>query len=148
MAVTLAGAAALFGSIALFEGVAALLEYIEGDPEVDVQMALQQLAARNQRRAFSLAATEQAGKEDVERQFAAFNRIPSRVLSEASLSQGGAPPTAQNTELLDFISARLGVPPSELTRVSSPSRVGDTSQIHRRLGTSLPSPPPPPAQGP
>lgn len=141
MAITLAGAAGLFGSIALFEGVAALLEHIEGDPEADVQIALQQLAARNQRRAFSLAAAEQAGREDVEQQFAKFNEIPSRVLSEASLSRQGTPFTSRDSGLLDFVSARLGIPSSELSRVSSPARTGDMSQVHRRLGASLSSRP-------
>lgn len=142
MAITLVGAAALFGSIALFEGVAALLEHIEGDPETDVALALQQLASSNQRRAFSIAATEQAGAEDVEQKFAAFNQIPSRVLSEAAVLQQGTPFTTPDSELLDFVSSRLRVPSGELARISSPSRMGDMSQVHRRLGNSLPSSPP------
>ncbi|KKN68086.1 hypothetical protein LCGC14_0455400 [marine sediment metagenome] len=146
MAITLVGAAGLLGSIALIEGLAALLEHIEGDPEADVQVALRQLAARNQRRAFSLAAVEQAGKEDVEQQFARFNEIPSRVLSEVSLSRQGDPRTNPDTGLLDFVSARLGVPSRELSRVSAPARMGDMSQVHRRLESSLSTPPPTPGQ--
>lgn len=144
MAISLVSAAALFGSIALFEGIAALLEHIEGDPEADVAAALQQLATRNQRRAFSIAATEQAGVEDVEQKFAAFNQIPSRVLSEAALLRQGTPFETSNTELLDYVSSRLRVPSTEMARISSPSRMGDMSQVHRRLGRSL-SPPPPPS---
>lgn len=148
MAITLVGAGILLGSIALFEGIAALLEHIEGDPEADVSLALQQLAASNQRRAFSLAATEQAGAEDVDRKFAAFNQIPSRVLSEASLLNQGRPFDTANSELLDFVSSRLRVPSRELTRISSPSRMGDMSQVHRQLGSSLASPPPTQGQTP
>ncbi len=146
MGITLVGAATLFGSIALFEGVAALLEHIEGDPETSVAIALQQLAARNQRRAFSLAATEQAGAEDVERRFAQFNEIPSRALSQASLSRQQFAGTPADAGLLDFVSSRLGVPSSELSRVSSPSRMGDMSQVHRKMESSLSVPPPQPQQ--
>ncbi len=136
---------AILGSIALFEGIAALLEHLEGDPEADVALALQQLASKNQRRAFSIAATEQAGIEDVDQKFAAFNQIPSRILSEAALSRQGAPLTEPSSELLDFVSSRLRVPSKELARVSAPSRMGDMSQVFRRLEDSLSTPPP--AQG-
>lgn len=141
MAITLVGAATIFGSIALFEGVAALLEHIEGDPEADVAAALQQLAAKNQRRAFAQAAAETAGAEHLEQKFAKFNRIPSRFLTQAALSRmpgpelGGPPP---DTGLLDMVSTRLGVDPQALGRASAPSRMGDASTIYRQMGKSPP----------
>ncbi len=148
MAITLAAAAGLFGGLVLFEGLAALLEHIEGDPEADVALALQQLASQNQRRAFSIAATEQAGREDVNQKFASANQIPSRVLSQEALLQQGDPFTTPDSELLDFVSSRLRVSPSDLSRMSSPTRAGDLSQLHRQLGQSLPSVPLAPNQQP
>lgn len=145
MAITLAGAVTLFGSIALFEGLAALLERIEGDPEADVASALQQLARSNQRRAFSLAAAEQAGAENIEQNFAGFNKIPSRVLSEAALQRQG-PTTAGDTELLDYVSSQLRLGPGQLSRMSAPARSGDMSQVFRRIGRSLPISAPNPQQ--
>lgn len=144
MAITLAGTAVVLGSIVLMEGIAKLLETIEGDPEADVTLALQQLASRNQRRALSITATEQAGIEEVNSRFSQFNEIPSRVLSEAALTRRGPSPQALDTGLLDFVSAQLGRPSSELARVSSPSRVGDMSQVHRTIGQSLSLPAPQP----
>jgi hypothetical protein len=138
MAITLAGAGLLFGSIALFEGVAAILEHIEGDPEADVQVALQRLAATNQRRAFAQAATEQAGAEHLQEKFAKFNQIPSRMLTQAAISRMPSPPLGQapETGLLDMVSERLGVSPRVLNQVSSPSRMGDMGTIARQMGTS------------
>lgn len=138
MAITLVGAAALFGSIALFEGVAAILEHIEGDPEADVQVALQRLAATNQRRAFAQAAGEQAGVEHLQEKFAKFNQIPSRMLTQAALSRMPGPPMGQapETGLLDMVSQRLGVSPRVLNQVSAPSRMGDMGTIARQMGTS------------
>lgn len=136
--------AAIGGSIVLFEGLAALLEHIEGNPEADVALALQQLAARNQRRAFATMATEQAGIEHLQERFARFNRIPSRLLTGAALSQMPQPPLREggNTAILDMVSQQLGVPARSLEQVSSPSRMGDMSSIARRMGTSFPTPQP------
>jgi len=138
MAITLVGAATLFGSIALFEGLAAILEHIEGDPEADVHVALQRLAATNQRRAFAQAATEQAGAEHLQEKFAKFNQIPSRMLTQAALSRMPSPPMGQapETGILDMVSQQLGVSPRVLSQVSSPSRMGDISTVIRQMGTS------------
>lgn len=132
--------AGIMGSIALFEGVAALLEHIEGDPEADVTAALQQLAAKNQRRAFATAATEQAGIENLDERFARFNQISSRFLTQAALSRMPQPPLREegNTAVLDMVSQRLGVTPRTLDQVSSPSRLGDMSTIYRQMGTPRP----------
>jgi hypothetical protein len=131
------------GSIVLFEGLAAVLEQVMGDPEADVAAALQALAAKNQRRAFAEAATEQAGVENLQERFAKFNRIPSRLLSQVALSRMPQPPLGgptQNTALLDMVSQRLGIPSRVLDQVSSPSRMGDTSSITREMGTSPTAP--------
>ncbi len=139
MAVTLAAIGGIMGSIALFEGLAALLEHLEGNPEADVALALQQLAAKNQRRAFATMATEQAGVEDLQERFAKFNEIPSRLLTQAALSRMPSPPAGGgNTAILDMVSQRLGVSPRVLDQVSSPSRMGDMSSIARQMGTSPP----------
>lgn len=130
--------AGIMGTIALFEGLAALLEHIEGDPETDVAMALQQLAAKNQRRAFATMATEQRGAEYLQERFAKFNRIPSRLLTQAALSRMPQPEAGgeRNTAVLDMISQRMGISPRVLDQVSSPSRMGDMSSIARQMGTS------------
>ena len=128
--------AGTIGAIALFEGIAALLEHLEGDPEADVQVALQQLAAKNQRRAFALEAGEQLGTEEIERKFARFNEIPSRVLTEAAMSRMPQPPVGGDTAVLDMVSARLGVSPQQLGQASHPSRMGDMSNIARQIGKS------------
>lgn len=139
MAITLAGTAAVFGSIALFEGIAALLEHIEGDPEADVALALQQLAQKNQRRALSQVAGEQAGEEHLQAKFAKFNKIPSRLLTQAALSRMPGPELSggdRDTSVLDMVSQRLGVHPEALGRLSSPSRLGDMGSITRQMGKS------------
>jgi hypothetical protein len=128
--------AGTLGMIALFEGVAALLEHIEGDPEADVQTALQQLAAKNQRRAMSIIATEQRGKEQVEANFARFNEVPRRALSQAAMLQSGGPAMGRDTGLIDMVAARLGMTPERLGQVSHPSRLGDMSSVIRRMGQS------------
>ncbi len=129
--------AGTLGIIALFEGLAALLEHIEGDPEADVAAALQQLASKNQRRAFALSATEQAGEEEVERKFALFNKIPQRFLTQAALNNAPGPLAGdQNTSLLDMVSSRLGMSSQRLGQVSHPSRMGDMSSIARQIGKS------------
>lgn len=153
MAITLLGAGVMLGSIALFEGLAALLEHIEGDPEADVTTALRQLAASNQRRAFSVTAGEQAGVEHLQQKFARFNRIPTRLLTQAALDREGPEVggPVQNTDLLNMIHQRLGIPQGTLGRVSSPSRMGDTSSIFRQLGKPVPpgpAPLPPPGERP
>lgn len=133
----LGGIALTIGSIALFEGIAALLEHMEGDPEADVQTALQQLAAKNQRRAFAQEAGEQLGQENIERKFARFNEIPSRVLTEAAMSRTPGPSIGErDTGVLDMVAARLGVSPQQLGQVSHPSRLGDMSSVMHRVGKS------------
>jgi hypothetical protein len=130
--------AGILGSIALFEGLAATLEHIEGDPEADVQAALQALAAKNQRRAFAQAAGEVAGQEHLQERFAKFNRIPTRLLTQAALSRMPQPALTEqrDTGLMDMVSQRLGLSGRVLDQVSSPSRMGDMSTIHRQMGTS------------
>lgn len=133
----LGGIALTLGSIALFEGIAALLEKMEGDPEGDVKSALEALAAKNQRRAFALEGGEQLGQENIERKFARFNEIPSRVLTEAAMSRTPGPELGErDTGLLDMVAARLGVSPQQLQQSSHPSRMGDMSSIMHRMGRS------------
>ncbi len=134
--------AALLGTFALFEGVAAIMGEVTGDPEADVQAALQRLQAKTQRRHATELAAEQASREDIDEQFAQFNQIPQRALSEASLLQQSSNPTPEDTGLMDYVTSRLGLPGHEFERLSSPSRMGDMSSIHRKLGNSLPSAPP------
>lgn len=139
MAIGLATIALTLGSIALFEGVAALLEQITGDPEADVQAALENLAANNQRRALSQIAVEQAGADDLNEKFGRFERIPQRMLTSAALGRmpgSRADGGGQNSELINMVSQRLGLDPGVLNRASSPSRMGDTSHITRRMGRS------------
>ncbi len=124
------------GMIALFEGVAALLEHIEGDPEADVQMALQQLASKNQRRAMSILATEQRGKEQVEEQFARFSEVPKRALSQTAMLQSGGPAMGRDAGLINMVSSRLGITPEQMGQVSHPSRLGDMSSVIRQMGKS------------
>jgi len=128
--------ASTIGIIALFEGLAAVLEHIEGDPEADVQMALQHLASKNQRRAMSSLATEQRGREHVEEKFSRFHEIPQRALSQSAMLQSGGPSMARDTGLIDMVSSRLGITPEQMGQVSHPSRMGDMSSIIRRVGKS------------
>lgn len=128
--------AGTIGAIALFEGIAALLEHMEGDPEADVQVALQQLAAKTQRRAFALEAGEVLGAEEIERKFARFNQIPSMVLTEAAMARTPQPPIGGDTAVLDMVAARLGVSPRSLGQASHPSRMGDMSSIAYQMGKS------------
>lgn len=116
-----------------------LLEHIEGDPEADVALALQQLAAKNQRRAFTSVAVEQMGAEQIEENFARFNRIPSRMLTAASLRGMPQPYRTRGTGVVDMVSQRLGISPQMLNEASHPSRMGDTSQIYTDMKESLPT---------
>ncbi len=129
--------AGILGSIILFEGAAALLEEIVGDPEADVASALQRLSEHNQRQALGSLADEQLGIEEVERQFSQFNRIPGRILTTAALQNAPQPFQTQDTGVLDMVSQRLGVSPQMLGQASHPSRLGDMSQVYRDMGTSL-----------
>lgn len=141
----------ILGAIAAFEGIAAVLEHVMGDPEADVTTALQQLAAKNQRRAFGEMATEQAGTEYLDERFSKLNQIPSRLLTQAAMSRTGPPVVGggTNTEVLDMISQRLGISPEDLIRASSPSRMGDTSSLIRQMGdVPVSAPVPPPTQAP
>ncbi len=130
------------GYFALFEGAAAIMKEIVGDPEQDVTAALQRLQAKTARRHVTDLAAEQATSEDIDEQFAQFNQIPQRALSEAAILQNSPNPNPQDTGLLDYVSQRLRVPPREFERISSPSRLGDMSSLHRTMGKSLPSAPP------
>lgn len=128
----------ILGSIVVLEGIMAVLERTTGDPEADVALALQQLAARNQRRAFALEAGEALGAEEVERKFARFNTIPQRTLTQSAVL-GGSPLStragmSQDTSLLDMVSSRLGTSPDVLRSASAPRRVGDLSGALRAVG--------------
>lgn len=142
MAIGLASIAGMMGAVVAMEGIMAIIEHIEGDPEADVQAALQALAAKNQRRAFALEATEQLGREDLQERFAQFNVIPQQALSQAAIVgsaplsvQAGLPP---DTGLLDFVTARLRVTPDQLRAVSAPNRMGDMSGALRAAGRTPP----------
>lgn len=128
----------IMGAIIAIEGLMAVLEAVEGDPEADVKQALEDLVSRNQRRAFSLEAGAVAGEAEVERKFSRFNEIPRRALTQAAIGQGGSigvrAGVPQNTAILDFVSARLGRNPSELLTASAPRRVGDLSGMMRSIG--------------
>lgn len=138
----LIGIAGMIGSIVAIEGIMAILEHIEGDPEADVQAALQALAAKNQRRAFALEAVEQRGKEEVQERFAQFNTIGQRTLSQVALVgsapinvQAGIPP---DTGLLDFVTSRLGMSPDQMREASAPRRRGDMTGAIRSAGRTPP----------
>lgn len=133
--------AGVLASVVLFEGLQAFLEHMEGDPEADVMLALRQLAEKNQRRAFATEAIEQKGAEEIERKFATFNRIPSRMLTSAALRNAPQPPLGpeRDTGVLDWVSQQLGVTPAQLDEVSHPRRMGDMSQVHHGMGQSLPT---------
>lgn len=142
MAIGIGAIAGMLGTVVAMEGIMAIIEYIEGDPEADVQAALQALAAKNQRRAFALEATEQMGREDLQERFAQFNVIPQQALSRAA-TIGSAPLSVQagippDTGLLDFVTARLRVTPDQLRAVSAPNRVGDMSGAIRSTGRTPP----------
>ena len=132
-----AGMAALLGSIVLFEGLAALLEEMVGDPEADVVSTLTRLAEHNQRQALGGLADTQLGAEEVDRQFSQFNRIPGRILTTAALQNAPQPFQSQDTGVLDMVSQRLGVSPQMMGQVSHPSRMGDMSQVYRDMGQTL-----------
>ncbi len=148
-AVAIAGVT--LGYFVLFEGMAAIMKEITGDPEADVQAALQRLQAKTARRHATDLAAEQATAEDIDEQFAQFNEIPGRALSEAAILSNSPNPNPPDTALLDYVSQRLRVPAREFDRLSAPSRLGDMSSLHRGIGASLPSAPPssgvPPAPG-
>ncbi len=129
--------AGLLGSILLFEGVAALLEEVVGDPEADVVDTLTRLSQNNQRQALGGLAREQLGAEEVERQFSAFNRIPGRILTTTSLQNAPQPFQEQDTGVLDMVSQRLGVSPQMMSQASHPNRLGDMSQVYRNMGQTL-----------
>ena len=154
MAALLVGLGVTIAGVVLFEGLQAILEEVVGDPEADVQLALQRLSERNQRRALDLEAGEQLGIEEIDRNFARLNRIPQRALAESALAdlpqprQGGRGPV----DLLEMVSQRMGVSPQDLSRVSAPARMGDPSELFRAAGQSPPggtvAPPPQVPQGP
>lgn len=136
MAMGLAAWAGLAGSIVLYEGVMMLLEEMVGDPEAEVEVALTRLAERNQREALGFMAREQLGKEQVGRIGAAFNELPSRILSSAALRAAPQPYQDQDTGVLDMVSQRMGMTPQMMRDASNPSRMGDMSQVYRKMGAS------------
>lgn len=131
--------AGVLGSIALFEGLQALLESFVGDPEADVSLALQRLAANNRQRVVTRLAIEQAGKEDLDTRFAEFNEIPRRALAQDAFDNLPGPALGErDTGVLDFVSQGLNVSPRGLERASSPSQLGDLSEVFRRVGQQPP----------
>ncbi len=142
MAIGIASIAGIAGSIIAIEGIMAILEHIEGDPEADVKSALAALSAKNQRRAFALEAVEQRGQEEVQNRFARFNIPAQRTLSQAALVgsapinvQAGIPP---DTGLLDFVTSRLQMSPDQLRAASAPRRRGDMTGAIRAAGRTPP----------
>jgi len=130
----------VLAGIVATEGVLALLGELEGDPEMDVQLALQRLAQRNQQNAISIESGIQQGADEVQRKFALFNKIPGRALSQASFNRNNTL-TAQSgqspdTELLDFVSNSVGQSPDALRFASAPKRTGDLSGIIGSIGRS------------
>lgn len=128
----------ILGSIIAIEGLMAILEAVVGDPEADVQQALADLASKNQRRAFALEAGQVLGAEEVQRKLSRFNVIPQRALTQAAMLESTALSTRagipQDTELLDFVSSRIGQSPEVLRSASAPRRVGDLSGVLRSVG--------------
>lgn len=134
--------AGILGAIVAIEGIMAVLEHMEGDPEADVEMALKALTTRTRRRAFALEAGEQLGREDIQERFAGFHQIPQRALTQASMIgsapagvRAGVPP---DTTLLDFVTARLGASAGDLRGASAPRRMGDLSGALRSAGRTPP----------
>lgn len=141
MALTMMTVAGIAGTIVLFEGLAALMESMVGNPEQDVQMALRQLAAKNQRRAIGQLASEQAYSEDMNERLAPLNSMMSRALTSNAMNEGpGLYLKDSSPTMLSNIERKLGVPPGHLARISSPTRMGDTSPIFHAVGKSIPAP--------
>jgi hypothetical protein len=135
--------AAMVAPIVFFEGLAAVLKYIEGDPEADVQTALEQLSTQAQNRFVSVESATVRGQEDTQSKLAGFNAIPTAVLSRAqTMGQDIRNRSAPNTDLVDFVTRKLGVDAEQLRRASAPSRVGDMSIPGRTMGRSFPASPP------
>lgn len=126
----------ILAAVAAMEGIMAVLEHVQGDPEADVQAALAALARKNQRRAFALEAGEVLAQEDLDERFGSFNKVASRTLTQASLLQSPAGPRAgvePSTALLDFVTQRMGVSPERLRHSSAPRRIGDMSGVQRAI---------------
>lgn len=139
MALTMMTMAGIAGSIVLFEGLAALMESIVGDPEQDVTMALRRLASKNQRRAMSQLASEQRFQETMDERLAPINSATSRALTSAAMNQApGGFVQESEPSMIDSIEKRLGLQSGHLARVSSPQRMGDMSSIYHQAG--LPTP--------
>jgi hypothetical protein len=129
------------------EGGLALLKHMTGDPEADVQRALESVATESAMQAQAQMTGETAGQEEIQRKFARFQPLASQALSASAL--GGTPgalasmrgnrEVAGDTDLLDLVSARLGMAPQQLTALSSPRRAGDYTGLLREAGGQVPT---------
>jgi len=148
MALTMITVAGIAGSMVLLEGLYALVEHMVGDPEADVEMALRNLASKNQRRAMHQLGAQGRYEDMMAAQHGnPMNQVFERGLTSAAMNTGGGPFLQESQgDLLRSIEARLGVQPGQLASMSSPERAGDMSSIYHAAGRQPPkstSPPPP-----
>lgn len=145
-AVAVAGS--ILAYLVVIEGGLALWDKLIGDPEGDVQSALESIAIENQVTARAQIAAEARGTERIEEQFSRFNPLAVEALTSAGQARrpgalrglrGGREVTAQGTELLDLVSSGLGMSPEELGQRSSPGRMGDFTGLKRAVGGAVPS---------
>lgn len=147
----LGATATLIGSVLLIEGILAFINNATGDPKGDVQRTLEQTAIQSQLRASQELALEQQQEEELQGQFARFNRPAQQALSSAAIlgSPGGVAgarggqvvqgQVPQGTELLDLVSARVGLSPDELRSLTSSGRVGDLTSLPQAAGGPIPT---------
>lgn len=138
----LGGIASLLAYVVVSEGIVAAIDHFTGDPEGDAQRALQQLSVQQQVEAQGTLALEQEQREDLDKTFSKFNRIPGQILSKASLAQEDATAIRGNqpvdTGVLDFVSGKLNISPEDLSRRTSPGRLGDYTGVINSINKNIP----------
>jgi hypothetical protein len=149
MAVGLGTIGAIMAYLVVTEGGLALLKHMTGDPEADVQRALESVATESAMQAQAQMTGEIAGQEEIQRKFARFQPLASQALSASALGgspgalaslRGGREVTrGQDTDLLDLVSTRLGMSPQQLTALTSPRRAGDYTGLAREVGGQVPT---------
>lgn len=148
MAAGLGLMASALAYMVIVEGGLALWDYLQGDPEADVQTALARIQAENQIAAREQIAGLQRGEEAVEAKFAQFMPLGREALTTAAQLQrpgtvaglrgGREMAGAPGVELLDMVAARLGMAPEELRQRTAPSRMGDYTGAVRSAAAMTP----------
>ena len=125
------GGAKLLGSLLLWEGVASLIEHWTGNPEESVQAALQ--AAQQNAASSALWEQNRPGivEEGVAKTFQGID--PGRSLTELAMLQQGMFDKADPARypVLNYVSQKTGIHPSEFMQRTAPSRIGDFSGVQR-----------------